>query len=114
MVIADPKSFKDEEKKISNIIMNLTKAAKTVPDLNKATGRKVGTGVFANVFMETDGVMIKKIVVSTDRREIVKSTDGKDLVISDEDNPKELSDGLMYYVIGFQQGVLHEAGRWTQ
>jgi len=108
VVIADPKSFKDEENKINEIITNRTKVAKTIWDVNKAGGLKVGIGVFPNVFMEADDSMIKKIFISTDRREIIKSTDGRDLLISNEGDPKELSDELLYYVIGFYQGVVHE------
>ncbi len=106
VVVADQKSFKDEDRKLTQLIENRQKAAKTVGDINRANGTSVGTGVFPNVLMETEGGVIKKVVISTDRREIIKGGDGKDIVLPDDGDVEKLSDELLFYLMGYSQGNL--------
>ncbi len=108
VVVADPKSFKEEDQKLTQLIETRIKAAKTAGDMNRAGSTKVGTDVFPNILMEAEAGIIRKIFISTDRHATIKGGDGKEitLVLPDDGDIERLSDELLYYLMGYSQGHL--------
>ena len=81
IVIADPVSFADEDKRLTDSAEIRFKSAKTTAQFNRASGRAI-LGISKDVLLETSesGSTLRKLVISTDFLrgvELVVDKDGK-------------------------------------
>jgi hypothetical protein len=96
IVIVDPAQFKAERAKWDAQKDLVSKNAKMVRDINHATGREAGGGMFDHEILECpSSSMVKRIVISTDA-----------VGESQYSSISELSNQLLFYVIGYDQGLL--------
>lgn len=72
----------------------LGKNAKTVGDINRVGGKQAGQGVFTrHELLETNQGFVQKIVISSE-------------ALEDDLDIDRLSDELLFYVLGYDQGNL--------
>jgi hypothetical protein len=96
IVIVDAAQFKAERTKFDAEKEAAAKRRKSVGDINRAGGREAGGGVFDHEILECPtSNMVERIVVSTD-------------AIGDSEpyTVHEISDQLLFYVIGYDQGLV--------
>jgi hypothetical protein len=92
IVVVEPGQFKAERAKFDAEKEAAARSAKSVGDINHAGGREAGKGVFGREILECPtSSMIKRIVISTEAA---------------SDSIGELSDQLLFYVIGYDQGLI--------
>jgi hypothetical protein len=92
IVIVDPAQFKAERAKVDSDIESAARNKRSVGDINRASGREAGKGVFEQEILECPrSSAVKRIVVSTDA-----TTGGLSVGV--------LSEQLFFYVIGYDQG----------
>jgi hypothetical protein len=96
IVVVDPVQFKAERAKFDAEKETLAKNKKTVGDINRINAREAGNGVFEYEILECPtSSLIKRVVISTDAiGESVSYT------------IHEISDQLLFYVIGYDQGLV--------
>jgi len=93
IVVVDSAQFKTEQGKVDAAIETARKNMKTVGDINRATGQVAGRGVFEHLIVECpSGGLVKKIVISTE-------------AVSGSQTAANLSEDLLFYVIGYDQGL---------
>ena len=100
IVVVDPVQFKAERVKFDAEKEAVAKNRKSVGDINRAGGREAGGGVFDHEILECPtSNMVKRIVISTE-------------AIGDSEpySIHEISDQLLFYVIGYDQGLLQGMG----
>jgi len=96
IVIVAPTQFKAERAKLDAEKETAAKNAKSVGDINRAGSREAGQGVFDHALLECPSSnIVKRIVIST---EVVSGSTASSI--------SELSDQLMFYVLGYDQGFL--------
>lgn len=96
IVIVDPAQFKVERAKLDARKDAAAANAKNVRDINRAGGREAGKGVFDHEIIECPtSSMVERIVIST---EAISGPQTSSI--------SELSDQLLFYVIGYDQGLL--------
>lgn len=67
IVVVDPAQFKTERAKLDAEIDAAAKNHKTVGDINRASGREAGKGMFTNKILECPkSSMVERIVISTE------------------------------------------------
>jgi hypothetical protein len=95
VVVVDAAQFKAERSKLDATIDATAKNRKTIGDINRANGREAGGGVFDHEILECTGAStIRRVVISTE-------------AINDGfDTPTAISHDLLFYVIGYDQGLL--------
>lgn len=95
IVIVDPAQFKAERTKFDAEKEAAAKKRKSVGDINRANGREASGGVFDHEILECPtSNMIERIVISTDA------------IGDSEVTIHEISDQLLFYVLGYDQGLL--------
>lgn len=101
IVVVDPVQFKAERAKVAAEMEAAAKNRNTVADINRAGGREAGRGVFKYEILECPHSLgVERIVISTEA--------------SDSESPiSELSEQLLFYVIGYDQGLLQGVGNMT-
>jgi hypothetical protein len=96
IVVVDPKQFKAERAKFDAEKEAAAKNKKSVGDLNRVGGREAGGGVFEHEILECPtSYWVKRIVISTEA-----------VGDSEPHTIEEISDQLLFYVIGYDQGLL--------
>lgn len=96
IVIVDPLQFRAERAKFDAENEAVAKRWKTVGDINRAGAREAGGGVFEHEILQCPtSNMVKRIVISTDA-----------VADSEVYTVREISDQLLFYVIGYDQGLL--------
>jgi hypothetical protein len=98
IVIVDPSQFKVERAKWDKKKDMADKSAKSVREINRVAALEAGDGVFDHEILECpSSSMVERIVISTEA--------------VDDAHPisqfGELSDQLLFYVIGYDQGLVH-------
>ena len=96
IVIVDPAQFRAERIKLDAEKDAAAKKTKSVGDINRAGGREAGRGVFDHELLECPASnMVERIVISTD-------------AIGDSElyTVHQISDQLLFYVIGYDQGLV--------
>jgi hypothetical protein len=95
IVIVDPAQFKAERTKWDAEKERAGNNVKTIRDRNRVTGREAGGGVFDQEILECpNSAWVKRIVISTEA-----------MGGSQNSSVSELSDQLLFYVIGYDQGL---------
>jgi hypothetical protein len=97
IVIVDPSQFKAERAKWDAGKEMADRHAKTVGDINRAHSREAGEGVFGadeEILECPHSSMVERIVISTSA---LNGTLG---------SVSELSDHLVFYVIGYDEGLM--------